>query len=184
MDPALAEVNRRIQNAIDHLKLELGAIRAGRANPTLIENIPVEVYGGRMKLVELGTISATQPTLLTVQIWDVSIVNDIIKAVQKANLGINPSSEGQTIRLPIPPLTEERREEFIRLAYQKLEELKVHVRQIRQEMRESWEEQMKGGEFGEDEFGRRSKLLQELVDKAGQQAIDLVKQKEEELGSI
>jgi ribosome recycling factor len=184
MEPFLAEVNQKIQAALDHLKRELSSIRAGRANPTLIEDITVSVYGSQMKLVEMGTISAPQPSLLTIQIWDASVVQDVIKAIQSANLGLNPSAEGQLIRLPIPPLTSERREEFIKLAHQKMEQARIEIRQIRQETREQWEKDQQGGEFGEDEFNRRAKLLQDLVDKSAGQIEELGKAKEEELSQV
>lgn len=185
MDPVLNEVSQRIQSALAHLKRDLSAIRAGRANPTLIEEIPVNVYGSRMKLVELGTISAApQPNLLTVQIWDASVVQDVVKALQEANLGLNPSFEGQMIRLQIPPLTAERREEFIKLAHSKMEEARIEIRQIRQEIREGWEKQQEEGEFGEDEFRRREKILQDLIDKTTSQIEEMGKEKEEELVQI
>lgn len=184
MDPVLTEANQKVQAAIDHLKKELSAIRAGRANPSLIEDVPVSAYGSRMKLMEVGTITAPQPNLLTIQVWDVGIVQDIIKAIQEANLGLNPSSEGQVIRLPIPPLTAERREEFIKMAHAKMEQVRIEVRQIRQEIREGWEKAQENSEFGEDEFERRSKLLQDLVDKAGSHIDELGQAKEEELQQV
>lgn len=184
MDPVLTEANQRIQDALDHLKRELSAIRAGRANPSLIENVSVNAYGGQMKLVEIGTISAPQPSLLTVQIWDAGVVNDVLKALQEANLGLTPSSEGQVIRLPIPPLTAERREEFIKLARTKMEDAKIVLRQVRHEIREGWDKEKTAGEIGEDEFERRSKLLQEIIDKASGQIDELGKVKEEELSQI
>ncbi len=181
MDHNLNEASEKIQGALEHLKIELAAIRAGRANPALIENLIIPVYGSQMKLVELGTIAAPQPTLLTVQIWDASIVHDVQKAIMEANLGLNPSTEGQTIRLPIPPLTEERRTEFVKVAKAKGEEAKVAVRQIRADNRENWLKQKESGEIGEDEFFRREKLLQDLIDHSAAAADDLVKQKEDEL---
>lgn len=184
MEPFLTEVNQKTQAALDHLKKELSAIRAGRANPSLVEEVPVTAYGTRMKLMEVGTISSPQPSLLTVQIWDASVVNDALKALQEANLGLNPSAEGQIIRLPIPPLTAERREEFIKLVHQKMEEAKIELRQIRQEAREEWENQQKNGEYGEDELDRRYKLLQELIDKTSSQIEEMGKAKEEELTQI
>lgn len=184
MEPVLNEANQKIQGALDHLKQDLSTIRAGRANPSLIENLEINVYGSRMKLVELGTISAPQPSLLTVQIWDASIVQDVVKALQEANLGFNPSFEGQLIRLPIPPLTSERRAEFIKLVHTKMEEAKVEIRQARQEIRSSWQKQQESGEFGEDEFDRRSKILQELIDKTVSQIDSSGKQKEEELSQV
>lgn len=184
MEPFLQEANQKIQNALEHLKKELSAIRAGRANPTLIEEIPVSVYGSKMKLLEVGTISAPQPSLLTVQVWDASVVQDVVKALQEANLGLNPSSEGQMIRLPIPPLTEERREEFVKLAHGKMEEAKIGIRQVRQETREDWGKMEESGEIGEDELNRREKLLQELIEKASAQIDELGKAKEEELRQL
>ncbi len=184
MDLVLTEVSQKIRAAIDHLKRELASVRAGRANPSLIEELPVTAYGTRMKLMEVGTISAPQPTLLTIQVWDISAVSDVVKAIQEANLGLNPAAEGNIIRLPIPPLTEERREEFIKVVHGKMEEAKIEIRQIRQEMRESWQGSQEAGEFGEDEFDRRSKLLQDMVDKTGEEIETLGKAKEEELMQV
>lgn len=184
MDPVLTDASLRIQSAIEHLKVELSSIRAGRANPSLVENVPVSAYGGTMKLMEVGTISAPQPTLLTVQLWDASVLNDVIKSIQEANLGLNPSNEGTLIRLPIPPLTEERRQEYIKLAHQKMESAKIELRQTRQDVREDWKSQMDSGEFGEDEFERRSKMLQDLIDKNVALIDELGKTKEAELSEI
>lgn len=184
MDPVLTEANQKIQNSLEHFVRELCSIRAGRANPTLIENLPVLAYGAKMKLVELGTISSPQPQLLTVQVWDAGVVQDVVKGIQEANLGINPSYEGQLVRLPIPPLTQERRIEFIKLSHSKMEQAKIELRQIRQDIRSSWDRQMEAGEFGEDEFDRRAKLLQEIIDKAIGQIDEMVKVKEEELAQI
>src|SRR5688572_28016073 len=116
MDPVLIDPNNRISEALDHLKHELSGIRAGRANPSLLEDISVEAYGGRMKMVEVGTISAPQPSLLSIQVWDASLLKSVEKAIMEANLGLNPAVDGTTVRVPLPPLTEERREEFVKLA--------------------------------------------------------------------
>lgn len=184
MDPVLTEASIKIQDTTDHLKMELSAIRAGRANPSLVENITVNVYGGQMKLNEVGTISAPQPSLLTIQIWDASVVHDIQKALQEANLGLNPSVEGQTIRLPIPPLTEERRIEFVKIAQKRGEDAKIAIRQIRADERNAWIKLREGSEIGEDEFGRREKLLQDLIDRQVSFIEELVKQKETELTTL
>lgn len=184
MDPVLQEPNKQIDNALIHLKRELSTIRAGRANPTLIENIPVPAYGSTMKLVELGTISAPQPSLLTVQVWDASLSSDIQKAIMEANLGLNPASDGQVIRIPIPTLTEERREEFVKLARQKGETGKVEIRHVRAEEREKWTKEKEAGNYGEDEFDRREKLLQALIDKSIAIVDELVSDKEQELRQV
>lgn len=184
MDPNLVDANLRVQDALDHLKRELSSIRAGRANPTLIENIVVNVYGGQMKLMEVGTIAAPQPSLLTVAVWDVSIITDIQKALMEANLGLNPSIDGQLIRLPIPQLTQERREEFVKLSHQKGENARIEIRHVRAAIRGDWVKLKESGEIGEDEFFRREKLLQDLVDKQVFQVDELVKSKEEELTTL
>lgn len=184
MDPFLAPVSEKLDSALHHLKMELSGIRAGRANPALVENVVVDAYGSKMKLNEVGNISAPQPTLLTVQVWDASILESVIKAIQEANLGLNPSNEGNLIRLPIPSLTAERREEFIKLLHQKMEETKVGIRQIRQDFRNIWKKESDDGKFGEDEFFRREKLLQEMVDKKITEIDEVGKAKEQELTEI
>lgn len=184
MDPILTEPNIKIETVLHHFKMEIAGIRAGRANPALIENILVDVYGSKMKLNEVGNISAPQPSLLTIQVWDASILDKVIKAIQEANLGLNPSNEGTLIRLPIPPLTAERREEFIKLLHQKIEETHVAIRQIRHDFRNGWKKESDEGQFGEDEFFRREKILQELVDKKILEIEHLGKAKEEELTQI
>lgn len=184
MDPVLNEANTKIEQAAHHFKVEIAAIRAGRANPALVENIMVDAYGSKMKLIELGNISAPQPALLTVQVWDTQLLQNVIKAIYEANLGLNPSNEGNLIRLPIPSLTAERREEFIKILHQKMEEARVAIRQIRHDFRNEWKKVSDTGEFGEDEFFRREKLLQELVDKKIAEIESLGKAKEGELTQI
>lgn len=184
MEPVLTEANQKIQGAIDHFKTELSAIRAGRANPALIENIPVEAYDTKMKLSEVGSISAPQQNLLMVQIWDAGVMQNVVKAIQEANLGLNPNFEGQIIRLPIPPLTTERREELIKIIHLKKEEAKINLRQVRQDIREGWENSKEKGEIGEDEFDRRSKILQELLDKSILNLDELGNKKQEELSQL
>ncbi|MDD2823452.1 MAG: ribosome-recycling factor [Candidatus Daviesbacteria bacterium] len=184
MDPVLNEANTSIQSAIEHLKHELSSIRVGRANPAFIENIPVEAYDTRLKLLEVANISAPQPNLLTVQVWDASIVHNVVKAIQEANLGLNPSFEGAIIRLPIPPLTAERREELIKVVHLKKEETKINFRQIRQDIRAKWEQEKEADVFGEDEWQRREKILQELIEKSTVFIEELGKDKVKELTEL
>ena len=184
MDSVLLKPQEKIDAALHHFKVELAGIRAGRANPSMIENISVEAYGSRMKLFEVGNISAPQPSLLTVSVWDASILQSVIKSIQEANLGLNPSNDGNLIRLPIPSLTEERRLEFIKILHIKMEEAKVSIRQVRQDSRTEWKAAEEKGEFGEDEFFRREKVLQELIDKTTIEIEKLGKDKEQELMQI
>ncbi len=179
MDPQLSEAKQRIDDALEAFKRDLSSIRAGRANPSLIENISVNAYGSQMKLNEVGNIAAPQPSLLTIQVWDAGIVDNVVKAIQESNIGITPSTEGNMIRLPIPPLTQERREEFIKLVHQKMEGSKVQIRQVRQDQRQIWEKEK--DTIGEDELFRREKILQELIDKIILEVDELAKVKEAEL---
>lgn len=184
MDPQIAEAVTKVQNAIEHLKKDLSSIRAGRANPSLIEDISVEAYGERMKLLEVGTIAVPQSSLLTIQVWDQSVVKAVEKAISEANLGINPSVDGNVVRLAIPPLTQERREEFAKMSHQKGESSRIEIRQIRQDTRDSWKALQESGEISEDELFRREKLLQDVLDKTNFQIDQLVKEKQEELIQI
>ena len=184
MDPVLTAPNEKIESTLHHFKVEIAGIRAGRANPGLIENISVEAYGGRMKLIEVGNIAAPQSSLLTVQVWDAAVLQNVIKAIQEANLGLNPSNEGTLVRVPIPPLTAERREEFIKILNTNAENAKVQIRQIRQDFRQNWKKESEDGKISEDEFNRREKLLQDLVDKKIVEVEQLAKTKSEELIQI
>ena len=184
MDPVLEESSQKIEAAIKHLRMELVGIRAGRANPSLVENVSVKAYGGMMKLNEVGTIAAPQPQLLTIQVWDPTLVAGTVSAIQAANLGLNPSNDGQLIRLPIPPLTEQRRQEFIKILHTKLEAAKVEFRQIRQDIRQGWEHEKQVGTISEDELFRREKILQELIDKKSLDIDEMGKMKTEELTAI
>lgn len=184
MDPILTNAKTQIQSSIDHLVRELSSIRVGRANPAFVENIPVEAYDTKMKLMEVANISAPQPSLLTVEVWDASIVHNVVKAISEANLGLNPSFEGQTIRLPIPPLTSERREELTKVVHQKVEEAKISLRQIRQDVRAGWQQDKANDLFGEDEWQRREKILQELIDSSTVTIDELGKDKIKELSQL
>jgi ribosome recycling factor len=184
MDASVADANQKIQHALDYLRKELSGIRAGRANPQLLEEIPVQAYGTTMKMMEVGTIAAPQPTLLTVTAWDGSVIKDIEKAIRDANLGLNPAVDGTTIRVPIPPLTEERRQEFTKLARVRGEDCKVDIRKIRQEQRSDWDKDEDSGTIGEDEHTRLEKQLQDLIDKSTAMVDEMVKQKEQELMQI
>lgn len=181
MDSVLTDPNNKIEETLHHFKVAIGAIRAGRANPAFIENIQIDAYGSRMKLMEVGNISAPQPALLTVQVWDETILQNVLKGIMEANLGLNPSNDGTLIRLPIPPLTTERREEFIKILHTKAEEAKVSIRQTRHDFRNDWKKQSEEGKISEDEFARREKILQELVDKKSGEIDQLSKDKEQEL---
>ena len=128
-----ADIQRRMHGAVEALKHDLGGLRTGRASTTLLDPITVEVYGSHMPLNQVATVSAPEPRMLSVQVWDRTNVGHVEKAIRSAGLGLNPISDGQTLRLPIPDLTEERRRELAKLASQYAEKARIAVRNVRRD---------------------------------------------------
>ena len=164
-DPQLAAHEERMQKSVDSLKQELTAIRTGKATPALLDPVSVDAYGSPMPLSQVASISAPQPRLLVIQPWDKGLVQAILKAVQKADLGLNPSDDGQLIRVPIPALTEERRQEFVKKAKKIGEETKVSIRNIRRDANEDVKKQEKDSAITEDDSRRLQAEIQKLTDK-------------------
>src|SRR5437899_133491 len=141
----LDDVKSRMQNALTHLKNDLAQIRTGRATPTLVTDILVDAYGSKMMVKELAQVTAPEPTVLLVSPWDKSIITNVVGGITKANLGLNPVIDGDLIRIVIPALTVERREQFIKQMHQTLEKYRVEIRQIRHEYKEQLEKDEKSG---------------------------------------
>jgi ribosome recycling factor len=159
-----ADLQRRMHGAVEALKHDLGGLRTGRASPALLEPVHVEVYGANMPLNQVATISAPEPRMLSVQVWDRSNVGAVEKAIRSAGLGLNPISEGQTLRLPIPDLTEERRKELAKLANQYAEKAKIAVRNVRRDGMDSLKQDEKKHEISEDERKRLETEVQKMTD--------------------
>ena len=149
-----ADIKRRMHGAVEVLKHDLSGLRTGRASISLVDPIHVEVYGANMPLNQVATVSAPEPRLLTVQVWDRSNMNAVEKAIRSAGLGINPITDGQLIRLPIPDLTEERRKELAKLAHQYAEKGRVAVRNVRRDGMDALKTDEKKGEISQDEHKR------------------------------
>jgi ribosome recycling factor len=166
--PALdkADLERRMAGAIDALKHDLGGLRTGRASTALLEPITVEVYGANMPITQVATVTAPEPRMLSVQVWDRSNVQPVEKAIRSSGLGLNPIVEGQTLRLPIPDLTEERRRELAKLATQYAEKARVAVRNVRRDGMDMLKKAEKDGEIGKDEHKRLEADVQKMTDKA------------------
>lgn len=176
----------KMQKVLEVLFGDLNTIRTGRAAPSLVEHIVVSVYGGstRLKVVELATIGIQDPQTLLITPFDASIIGEIQKGIMEANVGLNPASDGEKIRISIPPLSEERRQQLIKLMHQKLENGKVMVRQVRHEAMSETKKQYNNKTISEDELVRLEKEIQRLTDDFVAQ-IDLMgKKKEEELLQI
>lgn len=158
------DIDRRMDGAVEALKHDLAGLRTGRANVSLLDPIHVEVYGANMPLNQVATVSAPEPRLLSVQVWDKSNVTPVEKAIRSAGLGINPITDGQNIRLPIPDMTEERRKELVKIAHQYAEKAKIAVRNVRRDGMEALKAGEKKGEFGEDERKRHENDVQKMTD--------------------
>lgn len=173
-----------MQSAIVHLKGELAQVRTGRAAPTLISDILVDAYNAKMMVKELAQITAPEPTVLLVSPWDKSIITNIVGGIAKAQAGLNPVIDGDIIRIVIPPLTSERREQFIKQMHKILEKYRIEIRQIRHEAREDLKVQKQSGQISEDEEKRQEVELQKLHDEFIE-AIEVVGNvKEEELRQV
>lgn len=159
-----ADIERRMTGAVDSLKGDLGGLRTGRANTSLLDPVVCEVYGAMMPLAQVATVSAPEPRMLSVQVWDKSNVSAVEKGITKANLGLNPMTDGQTIRLPMPDLTEERRKELAKLAGEYGEKAKVAVRNVRRDGMESLKTDEKAKDISEDDRKRLEDEVQKLTD--------------------
>jgi ribosome recycling factor len=159
-----ADLERRMHGAVDSLKSDLSGLRTGRASVSLLDPVTVEVYGSQMPLNTIATVSAPEPRMLSVQVWDKSNVGPADKAIRSAGLGLNPIMDGQTLRLPIPDLTEERRRELAKLAGQYAEKARIAVRNVRRDGMDSLKTDEKKGVFGEDDRKRHETEVQKLTD--------------------
>jgi ribosome recycling factor len=175
------DIERRMQGAVESLKSDLSGLRTGRANTSLLDPVQVEVYGAMMPLNQVATVSAPEPRMLSVQVWDRANVTQVEKGIAHANLGLNPMIDGQTIRLPIPDLTEERRKELAKLAGQYAEKAKIAIRNVRRDGMEALKEDEKKREISEDERKRAEDEVQKLTDKYVGQTDEAAANKEKEI---
>jgi ribosome recycling factor len=182
--PTVEEAKRRMDEALDAIRREFASVRTGKATPALLDTIRVDAYGSKMPINQLATINTPEPTLLVVQPFDKSLVGDIEKAIMSADLGLNPGSDGNVIRVPIPPLNEERRKEFAKLLHKMAEEGRVSIRHARRIVREEIHELVKVHDIGEDEGKRREDALEKLTHDYTEKIEDLLKKKEEEVMAI
>ena len=177
----LPQAEERMKKAIEALRRELATIRTGRAAPALVEGIEAEAYGTPTPLIQLASISAPEPRLIVVQPWDRSLIKPIEKAIMTSELGLTPSNDGTVIRLPIPPLTEERRRDLVRVLHRKVEEGRVEVRTLRRHAHEELRKKEKDGEISADELHRLEKHLQDLTDRYVLQVDEIGAAKEKEI---
>ena len=179
-----ADVERRMKGALESLKGDLSGLRTGRANVTLLDPVVVEVYGANMPLNQVATVSAPEPRMLSVQIWDRSNVTPVEKAIRSAGLGLNPIMDGQTLRIPIPALNEERRVELTRIAGKYAEAARVAVRNVRRDGMDLLKKLEKDGDISADDLERMSKEVQKATDETIAEVDLTLAQKEKEILSV
>jgi len=184
MHPNIEQSKSKFAKVHEHLKAELNGVRSGRATPALVEHIKVEAYGATTPLIELASINSPEPRLLVIQPWDKSIIKEVEKALQAANLGLNPVVDGVLLRLNFPALSEERRKELVKLLGTKLEDAKVSARNVREEVLKEFKELKNNGEVTEDEFFVAQKELQKLVDDCNAKIKQMGDDKEKEIMTI
>ena len=180
-DPDLADLRRRMNGAVEVLKHEFAGLRTGRAAVSLLEPITADAYGAQMPLNQVGTISAPEARMLAVQVWDKSLTKAVEKAIRNSDLGLNPVTEGQLIRVPIPELSEERRVELARVAAKYAEQARIAVRNVRHHGMDNLKRMEKDGEMSKDDHHLWSEEIQEMTDETTKLVDEALAAKEAEI---
>src|SRR5262250_2655553 len=180
----LNEFKRRMQGAVQVLKQELGGLRTGRASPGMLDPIQVDAYGTHMPLNQLATVSVPEPRLISVQVWDKSMVSAVERAIINSNLGLNPATEGQVLRLRIPELNEERRKELVKVAHKYAEAARVAVRHVRRDGLDVLKKLEKDHKISEDEGKRSSDQVQKATDEMIAEVDRMLAAKEKEILTV
>lgn len=175
------EVPRKMQSAVEVFQKELAGLRTGRASTSLLEPIVVQAYGGEMPLTQLATLNAPEPRTLTIQVWDRGMVKAVEKALQESGLGLNPVTEGQVLRIPIPALTQERRQELSKVAARYAEEARVAVRNVRRHAMDELKKAEKDSVISQDEHRDLSRQMQDATDSHIKKVDEALAKKESEI---
>ncbi len=180
----LEAAKKRMDDALDAVRREFNTVRTGKATPALLDTVRVDAYGSKMPLNQVASVSTPEPSLLVVQPFDKSIMEDVERAIMQADLGLNPANDGTLIRVPIPSLNEERRKEYVKLLHKMAEDGKISIRHARRETREEIHQLVKDHEIGEDDGRRREDELERLTHEYTERIDELLKKKEEEVMAI
>ncbi len=178
------DAKSKMEKAVESLRQDLNSLRAGRANPTILDGVKVDYYGTKTPLNQLANISAPEARMILIQPYDKSAIENIEKAILQSDLGLNPNNDGSVVRLTIPELTEERREELVKLVKQKGEESKVAIRNIRRDANDALKSKEKAKELSEDDLKREQDNIQKLTDEKVNEVEEVLKAKNEEITSI
>ena len=177
----IEQLDQKMISAVKHLDREFSAIRTSRANPSMLDNIFADAYGSKTPLNQLGNISIKDSSTITIQVWDTSIIKNIENSILESDLGVNPQIDGQIIRIPIPKLSEERREELTKVAAKYAENSKVVIRNLRRDFIDSQKELKKNSEISEDDLKKILNEVQKLTDSSIEKIDELLKVKKEDI---
>ena len=180
-DALLKDIRRRMDGALEALRKEFGGLRTGRASASLLEPVTVEAYGNAVPLNQVANINVPEPRMITVNVWDRGMVKAVDKAIRDAGLGLNPQTEGQTIRVPIPDLNEERRKELTKVAAKYAESTRIAVRNVRRDGIEALRKQEKDGDISQDEQKKLERDIQHLTDDHIKKVDETLAQKDKEI---
>jgi ribosome recycling factor len=180
----LADIKRRMQGAIQSLKTDFSSLRTGRASSSILEPVQVDSYGAKVPLSQVANVSVPEPRLLSVQVWDRGMVSAVEKAIRESDLGLNPQTEGQVIRLRIPELNEQRRKEMVKVAHKYAEEARVATRHVRRDGLDILKKLEKDGDKGKDDVARESEQVQKATDQIIGEIDALLAQKEKEIMQV
>lgn len=180
-DARLNEYSRRMDGALEALRKEFGGLRTGRASASLLEPVQVSAYGNNMPLNQVGTVNVPEPRMITVQVWDRGLVGAVEKAIRDAGLGLNPASDGNTVRVPIPELSQDRRQELSKIAHKYAEQARVAVRNVRRDGMDFLKKLEKDGKITEDEHRTLSDQMQKLTDEHVKKVDETLAGKEKEI---
>ena len=180
-EPQISELKRRMDGALEALRRDFAGLRTGRASAHLLEPVMVKAYGNEMPLTQVGTIGVPEPRMITVQVWDRSQVSAVEKAIRDSGLGLNPSSEGQVVRVPIPELSQERRVEMTKVAHKYAEQGRIAVRNVRRDGMDTLKRMEKDGEISKDEHRAWADEIQKITDDHIKRIDDVLAQKEKEI---
>ena len=184
VDEIQSDAERRMQKSVEAVTVDMTGIRSGKATPALLDSIKVDAYGQKTPLNQVASVSVPDPKSLVVQPWDKSILGDVVKAIQAAELGFNPQVEGNLIRVPIPPLSEERRRELVKLVKKIAEDGKVAIRNVRRDANDKLKKAEKDKDISEDQQRKGGDLIQKLTDKFIENIDEIVTTKEKELMAV
>jgi ribosome recycling factor len=181
---SISEARTHMEKAVEAMRREFTGVRTGKATPALLEVVRVDAYGSKMPINQVATVSAPEPRLLLIQPWDKSLMHAIEKAIQLAELGLNPANDGNVIRVPIPALTEERRREMVRMLHKLAEEGRVAIRHARQEANKELKRKQQSHEIPEDDAHRQMEEVQKMTDNFIHRIEELLKSKEQEVMEV